>query len=212
MARFDSWIERSYGCDLVQDRCLTTVFVGVFPIIVLILYLIEPSAVTYTTILSVIIGIIGVFIPVWLYNREHVKTIEDRYSHKALMCVAVNRILVDIDNFNNNMKKTPEMYQKHRKWLMVRYHSDEGMIRSINSSIFVPYGTKSTVNFLLFNIIRSITDSFNHSQIQGITLKPLVWINMGDLFYSDYFQHDGSDEVRNLLKTLNDTWQNINRQ
>ena len=212
MARFDSWIERSYGCDLVQDRCLTTVFVGVFPIIVLILYFIEPSAVTLTIILSIGIGVLGVYIATWTYNREHVKTIEDRYAHRALMCVAVNRILVDIDNFNNNMKKTPEMYQKHRKWLMVRYHSDEGMIRSINSSIFVPYGTKSTVNFLLFNIIRSITDSFNHSQIQGITLKPLVWINMGDLFYSDYFQHDGSDEVRNLLKILNDTWQDINRQ
>lgn len=165
-----------------------------------------------TTILSIGIGFLGVYIATWVYNREHIKTIEDRYSHKALMCVAFNRILVDIDNFNNDMKKSSEMYQKHKEWLMVRYHSDEGMIRSINSSIFVPYEIKNTVNILLFNIIISITDSFNSSQIQGITLKPLVWINMGDLFHSDYFRHDGSDEVRNLLKTLNNTWQNINKQ
>ena len=212
MARFSSWIERSYGRDLVQDRSLTTAFVAAFPITVLMLYFIEPSAVTLTIILSISIGILGVYIAVWAYNREHVKTIEDRYLHKASMCVAVNHILVDIDNFNNNMKKSPEMYQKHRKWLMVRYHSNEGMIRSINSSIFVPYQIKNTVNSLLFNIIGSITDSFNHSQIHGITLKPLVWINMGDLFHSDYFRYDGSDEVRNLLTTLKNTWQNINNQ
>ena len=213
MARFSSWIERSYGRDLVQDRLLTVVFVVGFPIVVLIWYLIEPSAITSATVLSTGIGILGVYIAVWMYNRKHIKTTEEQYCHKMRICVVFKYILDDIDNINNNMQESPDALKKYKEVFMVNYYSNEGLIRSVNSSSFVPYIIKNDVDRLLVFMLRSITKSFDRSQIQdSITLDSMALIMMGALFNSDYFMHDRCEDVQYWLRQLRDIWPNINNQ
>ena len=212
MALFDSWINRIYGRNIVEDRFLIAVFVVGFHIVVLIWYLIEPGAVTSTTILSVGIGIIGMFIPVWIHNRKHIKTIEEQYCHKMRICVVFNYILDEIDNFNNNMQEPLDTFQK-QKVFMVHYYSYEGLIRSVNSSSFMPYIIKNNVDSVFFHMLRSVTKSFDCLQPQDfITLDSMTLIRMGELFNSDYFTHDECDDVQYWLTKLRDIWPNVNNQ
>lgn len=199
--------------DIVQDRFLVAVFVGAFLAIIWIWYLIEPGAITSTTVLSAIIGIIGMFIPVWLHNRKYIKTIEEQYCHKIRMCVVFKHILCDINNFNENIQKSPDGFQKFKEEFMVHYYSYEGLIRSVNSSSFVPYIIKNDVDSLLFGILRSITKSFGSSQTQdSIILGSMSLIHMANLFNSDYFTHDECEDVQDWLKKLKDIWPNVNNQ
>ena len=219
MAWFNSWIEKKYGKKLVHDRTVIAAFVGIFTVVISCLWsLLVAEDDTYLaktgTLASIGVGVLGVYIAVWLINQKRTKTIEGNHYYKLLILILVKGMFGHIIVFNNEIREAREnkelsieRYRSIKNAFMSSHYYKDGFIISGNSNTFVPDGIKIGIVFLLLHIRNIITVS----KLDSPFIKPdddLV-ILQGNVFNSKYFTAERDGRLQKRLKELQDMWDKI---
>ena len=219
MTWFNSWIEKKYGKKLVHDRTVIAAFVGIFTVVISCLWsLLVAEDDTYLaktgTLASIGVGVLGVYIAVWLINQKRTKTIEGNHYYKLLILILVKGMFEHIIVFNNEIREAREnkelsieRYRSIKNAFMSSHYYKDGFIISGNSNTFVPDGIKIGIVFLLLHIRNIITVS----KLDSPFIKPdddLV-ILQGNVFNSKYFTAERDRRLQKRLKELQGLWDKI---
>ena len=219
MTWFNSWIEKKYGKKLVHDRTVIAAFVGIFTVVISCLWsLLVAEDDTYLaktgTLASIGVGVLGVYIAVWLINQKRTKTIEGNHYYKLLILIFVKGVFEHIIVFNNEIREAREnkelsieRYRSIKNAFMSSHYYKDGFIISGNSNTFVPDGIKIGIVFLLLHIRNIITVS----KLDSPFIKPdddLV-ILQGNVFNSKYFTAERDGRLQKRLKELQGLWDKI---
>ena len=219
MAWSNSWIEKKYGKKLVHDRTIIAAFVGTFTVVISCLWpLLVAEDDTYLaktgTLTSIGVGVLGVYIAVWLINQKRTKTIEGNHYYKLLILIFVKGVFEHIIVFNNeiqeaieNKELSIERYRSIKNAFMTSHYSKDGFIISGNSNTFVPDDIKIGIVFLLLHIRNIITVS----KLNSPFIKPDddLAILQDSVFNSKYFTAERDEYLRKMLKDLQDMWDKI---
>ena len=170
------------------------------------------------TVVSAVVGLLGLFIAIWLANRERNKRITENHFYKVQILWHVWRMLGTVEShytlwdtndslerFGKLAKPREEMGRDLREMSISEYDYHKSQIETLNANTYVPADVRHNVLMLVRTGRMPIWWYHPHAQpgsnaylAEKDLLDPL-----GVLIDSEYFTGDRSSDIREWLVSVN---------
>lgn len=184
------------------------------------------------TVVSAIVGLLGLFIALWLANRERNKRITENHFYKMQILWHIWRILDivsshygrwDINDLMEQVGKLDEPREEVdrdlRRMSNYEYDYHKSQIEILNVNAYVPADVRHNVSLLVRTARMPITWYHPHAQPESNinSAKKDLLGPLGVLMDSEYFTGDRNSDIREWLTNVNsirrrirervDTWE-----
>ena len=216
---------RTYGRIMWGSSVLTTAYWYVIAAILMAGWLADTEVTFFKPeiIVPLVVGLLGLFIALWLANRERNQRIIEGYFYKTGILEHVERMMDAVSVFYIEMQyrdpslMTPEELSRRkpppyseeetnrlRNSEMSSWQYHQRLAEMININTFAPAEIRADVAYLLRHGIKSIDGylwnnrSSTWSVVKGLLLEPLSKVTD-----SYYFAGDSTQKVKDHLRTIN---------
>ncbi len=219
-------MSRMYGRVMWEDRWLAGVYWFVFTLVLWVVGVSGIAAALFRLeiMVSMIVGLLGLFIALWVINRERNKKITEGYFYKTGILEHVERMMGAVSTFYLEVKymdpslmalekesergtllefSEPKVNElKDREMSHWEYY--QRLAEMININTVVPAEVRVDVSVFLRRGSMAITKYlWNNLNGNKLTIQYQLLKKLDKVIGSDYFTGDSTDEVENYLRSIN---------